>query len=79
MEPVHAIRPPNALKALTQRTKPAIDIVFRDEEQKTPVYSYTTLDKIEGEVSVTAPSDMRFDNIQITFEGIFSPRLHFTI
>jgi hypothetical protein len=48
-----------------------------DLKQQPPgfVPSYTTLDRIEGEVTIEADRDTNFDHIAITFEGIafFSP------
>jgi hypothetical protein len=35
------------------------------------VASYTTLDKIEGEVTVEVDHDTKFDHIEIAFEGSF--------
>lgn len=69
MESVQAVRSAGVLRALTQRSKPVVDIVLKDEERNAPAYSYTTLDKIEGEVSIAAPSDTRFDTIEISFTG----------
>lgn len=69
MEPMQAVRSPGVLRALTQRPKPVVDIVLKEEEQNAPTPFYTTLDKIEGEVSITAPSDMKFDTIEINFTG----------
>ena len=69
MEPVQPARSPGVLRALTQKTKPVVDIMLKDEGNNAPAHSYTTLDKIEGEVSITAPSDMRFDTIEISFAG----------
>jgi hypothetical protein len=57
------------IRALSQVGKPAIDIALSDDEQGAYVRSYSTFDKIEGEVSITAPHDTRFDEIFITFEG----------
>jgi len=57
------------LKALSQIGKPAIGIALNDDGQGAYSRSYSTLDKIEGEVSITAPHDARFDEVFITFEG----------
>ncbi|MCJ1259718.1 hypothetical protein MMC24_007557 [Lignoscripta atroalba] len=57
------------LKGLTQKAKPIIDITLHDEQEGSFVPSYTTLDKIEGEVSITAPVNMDFEDIRITFQG----------
>ncbi|KAI9746282.1 MAG: hypothetical protein M1835_002452, partial [Candelina submexicana] len=58
--------------AATQSGKPNIKISLNDDPQGTYgayVKSYTTLDRLDGEVSVTVPQDTRFDNVEITFEG----------
>jgi hypothetical protein len=39
------------------------------------VASYTTLDKIEGEVTVQADFDTKFDHVEITFDGEIRDRL----
>ncbi|KAI9771156.1 MAG: hypothetical protein M1840_002507 [Geoglossum simile] len=57
------------LRALSQIGKPAIDIVLNDDRQGAHNRSYSTSDKIEGEVSITAPNDTRFDDVFIAFEG----------
>lgn len=69
MERIQPVRPPGVLRALTQRTKPVIEISLKDEDKNVPAPAYTTLDQIEGEASITAPSDTRFDTIEITFTG----------
>ena len=51
------------------KTKPAIDIVLNDNQHGAFVPSYTTLDKIEGVASITAPTDVIFTEILITFQG----------
>ena len=58
-----------SLVGLTQKTKPHVEIVLDDAQEGAFVPSYTTLDKIEGMVSITAPCDLRFGDIQFTFEG----------
>lgn len=58
------------MKALAPKSKLAVDITLNDHQHDAFVSSYTTLDRIEGEVSITAPSDTRFDDILITFEGM---------
>lgn len=50
------------------KNKPAITFTINGESED-PNYVYTTSDRIEGEVSITAPVDTRFDEIVITFEG----------
>lgn len=48
--------------------RPKIEIILNGQGD-TPLASYTTLEKIEGEVVFTA-SDVRFDEINISFEGM---------
>ncbi|KAI9875616.1 MAG: hypothetical protein M1830_008203 [Pleopsidium flavum] len=57
------------IKGLSPKSKLAVDITLNDDQHDAYVSSYATLDSIEGEVSITAPSDTRFDDILITFEG----------
>lgn len=57
------------VKTLTAKSRIAVDITLNDNQQGAYVSSYTTLDKIEGEVSITAPCDTSFDDISITFDG----------
>ena len=58
-----------SLAGLTSKTKPAVDIALNGEHAGCGVPSFTTLDKIEGNVSITAPLDLPFDAIHITFQG----------
>lgn len=58
------------MAALAPRSKINVDITLNDDQQDAYVSSYTTLDSIEGEVSITAPCDTSFDDILITFEGM---------
>lgn len=58
---MHAI-----MKWLSARSHaPILKITVKD-----PRPSYTTWDRIEGIVTVTAPNDTNVNNIQITFEGM---------
>lgn len=50
------------------KNRPAITFTINGESEN-PDHVYTTSDRIEGEVSITAPADIRFDEIVITFEG----------
>lgn len=63
------------IMATLQAEKPQISIVI-DGDYPT-VYngrlgSFSTLDTIRGEVSIIGESDIRFDDIQITFEGMYT-------
>lgn len=57
------------MKNPASRNKPNISIALHDNQQDAFVPSYTTLDKIQGDVVVTAPYDTGFDHIYITLEG----------
>lgn len=57
------------MKNPASRNKPAITIDLHDDQQEVFVPSYTTLDKIKGQVTITAPYDTSFDQIYITLEG----------
>lgn len=61
-----------SMMATLQLEKPQISITIDGDDPN--VYSgrlgfFSTLDTIKGEVSIVAVSDIRFDDIQITFEG----------
>ncbi len=57
------------VKSLGQKPKPIIEIILKDQQQDQFCPSYTSLDEIKGEVSITAPYDTSFDEVYITFEG----------
>lgn len=61
------------MRNFAMQGKPVIDISLNGESSY--VTSFSTMDKLEGEVSVTAPHDTRFDDIEIAFVGtyLFSP------
>ncbi|KAI9734255.1 MAG: hypothetical protein M1834_002359 [Cirrosporium novae-zelandiae] len=59
----------SSLRSFSQKSKPVIDILLKNNRD-TYVSSYTTLEKIEGEVSIMVPLDTKIDNIEITFEGV---------
>ena len=54
---------------LGQKPKPAIEITLNDEQKDAFCPTYTSLEPIQGEVTITASSDMSFDDLYITFEG----------
>lgn len=61
--------------AETKNSKPAVTINLNTESDvvnstKSRVF-YTTGDRLEGKVCIVAPSDVRFDEIIISFEGWF--------
>ncbi|MCJ1246973.1 hypothetical protein MMC30_004184 [Trapelia coarctata] len=59
----------SSLAGLTSKTKPVVDITLNGEHAAGGVPSFTTLDKIEGAVSITAPTDLPFDALHISFQG----------
>ncbi|EGE83673.1 arrestin domain-containing protein [Blastomyces dermatitidis ATCC 18188] len=61
-------RSSNDFDTLSLRSKPSVIISLKNQ-QGSPINSYTTLDKIEGEVSVTSDYDVCFTNLSISFEG----------
>lgn len=61
-------RSTSTFESLTKRSRPKVGIDLVDQKDGF-VASYTTGDKIEGEVTVTAEHDIQFDDINITFEG----------
>lgn len=55
---------PSRLRNLVQAHKPEIKISFHSNKK-----TYTTLDRIEGVVTITAPVDTNFDQIDVEFVG----------
>jgi len=62
-------RRPSTLNALSFKKKEVIDISLNDH-QDAYINSYTTLDRIEGTVSMKFDKDTLFDGLSIFFEGI---------
>ncbi|KAL9631356.1 MAG: hypothetical protein Q9164_005939 [Protoblastenia rupestris] len=56
-------------KNLGIKAKPQIDIKLTGDQQNAFTPSYTSLDDIKGEVSITSQTDLNFADIYITFEG----------
>ncbi|QSZ37516.1 hypothetical protein DSL72_008614 [Monilinia vaccinii-corymbosi] len=57
----------NYAKKINPTKRPDVEVHIDDHyDGKT----YTTLDAISGKVSITAPQDAQFDEIQITLEGV---------
>ncbi len=54
---------------LGQKPKPVIEVTLNDEQKDAFCPTYTSLEPIQGEVTITASSDMSFDGLYITFEG----------
>lgn len=59
------------IRNLSFSSKPDIDISLRGAEGPFPCrgQSFSTLDKIEGTVSITSRVDATFDNLEIAFLG----------
>lgn len=57
------------MKDLVVTPKPTIQVTLTDDQKDEFVPNYTSLDEIKGEVSITASSDISFDDIYISFEG----------
>ena len=56
-------------KNLGLKAKPRIEIKLNDDQQDTFIPSYTSLDPIKGEVSISSHTDLPFQDVYITFEG----------
>lgn len=59
------------VRTLTHHGQPTIEIDLKgsDGPRSTWVTSYSTMDNIEGTVSITAAHDTRFEDIDIAFVG----------
>ncbi|KAL5120407.1 hypothetical protein ACEQ8H_001697 [Pleosporales sp. CAS-2024a] len=59
------------LRNMTHYGQPTIEInIYRNEASRnTWVTSYSTMDTIEGNVTITAPHDTRFEHVDIAFVG----------
>ena len=57
------------MKSPTAHNKPVITIALHDDQRNVFVPSYTTLDKVQGDVTIVASYDTAFDQIYITLEG----------
>ncbi len=59
-----------ALQSFSLRKPSDVDIVLDDEDEHCFVSSYTTLDKIAGQVLVRCGKDTSFHELEISFEGV---------
>lgn len=57
-----------AIQSFVIRNKPTVEIVLHDQ-QDAYIHSYTTLDRIEGHVTIKFDKDTSFDDLSISFEG----------
>lgn len=61
-----------SMMATLQTERPQISIAINRDDLTVcngRLGSFSTLDTIKGEVSIVGASDIRFDDIQISFEG----------
>ncbi|KAK5256122.1 hypothetical protein LTR16_003972, partial [Cryomyces antarcticus] len=59
---------PYKMRNLGQACKPLVEILLNDS-RSSYIKTYSTMDKLEGVVSITAERDTRFEDIDITFTG----------
>ena len=52
-----------------RKVKPTVVITLHDDQQEAFVPSYTSLDQIKGDATITAKYDTSYDEIYVTFEG----------
>ena len=57
------------LKSLGQRPKPDIKIILNDAESLSTIMTYSTLDKIQGQVVITSPYRTQLRDLDIHFIG----------
>lgn len=57
------------VKNLAQKAKPCVEISLKDGQQESFVPTYSSLEEMKGEVTISTPSDTNFDDVYITFEG----------
>lgn len=63
-------RRPVALPSFSLRKSSDIDIVLGDADEHSFVSSYTTLDKISGQVLIRCGKDTSLHELEISFEGV---------
>ena len=59
------------VRAFAQKGRPDIQVTLNDQEGAY-ISTYTTKDQLQGEASITAPHDARFDEVHLTLEGKIS-------
>jgi len=58
------------VRVLANMGQPNIEFVMDDSDgPRRSIPSYSTMDTVSGYVEITAPSDTRFENIDIAFIG----------
>lgn len=60
---------------IAQLGQPTIDITLNEERehQRKFVTSYSSMDTVDGMVTITTQHDTRFEDIDITFTGMSAP------
>lgn len=61
----------SSLANFTVRSRPKVDIILANQTDGL-VPSFTTGDTIKGTVTITVDHDTRFDDLEITFEGMLA-------
>lgn len=60
----------NKVRTLASIGQPNIEFIIDDSDgPRRTIPSYSTMDTIAGHVAITAPSDTRFEDIDIAFIG----------
>lgn len=67
-------RSSSTLEAFTSRAQPKVTVDLEGQTEGL-VNTYTTGDCIEGTVTITVDRDVRFDEVEITFEGMPCPSI----
>jgi hypothetical protein len=63
---------------IAQLGQPTIDISLHEDNsnQSKFVMSYSSMDTVQGTVTITTQHDTRFEDIDITFTGMWAPYFH---
>lgn len=64
----------STFESLTKRSRPKVGIKLANQSDGF-VASYTTFDKIEGEITVEVEQNTPFQTIEIAFDGEFITRI----
>lgn len=62
----------DAFDILESRARPKLSIQLAGQDQAAGS-CYTTGDRIKGEVIIVADRDVKFEKVEITFQGIVAP------
>ena len=57
------------LKSMAQKPKPEIKITLKGADSSSTIMTYSTLDKIQGQVIITSPYRARLENLNINLVG----------